>query len=142
MVPKRLMKLVWILPLALIISAGGKGKSQKEIRVLIGQVDQSVAIEGDGLKLQTARKKYSMPGSKVEFSLGKGKLLYKGKDAGSFVRISGSGPVLVNGKSYPGEVRIEKNEDKFLILNYVDVEDYLEGVIKNEMSVKWPLEAL
>ena len=71
----------------LVISAAGKDKSQKEIRVLIGQVDQSMAIEGDGLKLQTARKKYSMPGSKIEFTLAKGKLLYKGKDAGSLARI-------------------------------------------------------
>lgn len=134
--------MAWILPLFLLMTAAGRGKPPKEIRVLIGEASQALLLEGTGLKAQSSRRKISARSGKIELTVSKGKLVYKGKDLGASVKVTGSGPVSLNGHSYPGMLRIEKSGDKFLIVNVLSVESYLEGVVRNEMSVKWPLEAL
>jgi stage II sporulation protein D len=52
-------------------------------------------------------------------------------------------PIYVNGKGYRGKIRIV--EDKFgklTVINDIDIESYLFGVIKSEMLINSPLEAL
>ena len=44
---------------------------------------------------------------------------------------------------YPGGFRYERiNGGNLTVVNIVDMEDYLKGVVPNEMSDSWPLEAL
>jgi len=126
----------------LALSGEASGDSPKQVRVLLGHLGQSAVIEGEGLKIQSPRRKYSRPGSKIELTARNGRLWYKGKELGSWAKITGKDAVTVNGGAYPGMIRIEKNADKFLVINYLGLEDYLQGVVKNEMSSKWPMEAL
>ncbi len=53
-----------------------------------------------------------------------------------------SANVLVNGNRYRGEIEIGRNGNEVKIINIVDLEEYLYGVLKNEMSDKAPMEAL
>ena len=140
--PKLARQIARILPIILLLTAAVGGRSPREIRVLLGEAGQTIIFEGPGLKAQSSRRKISAPSGKIEMSVSNGRLLCKGKELGASVKVSASGPVSLNGKSYPGVVRIEKSGDKFLLVNILDVESYLEGVVRNEMSVKWPLEAL
>jgi stage II sporulation protein D len=49
----------------------------------------------------------------------------------------------LNGVAYRGEFRIEKNARGDIdVINVLDVEAYLYGVVPKEMSPQWPLEAL
>jgi len=51
--------------------------------------------------------------------------------------------VTVNGKPYRGLFRIQAvNKNSFHVINILDIESYLYGVIPKEMSPQWPLEAL
>lgn len=50
--------------------------------------------------------------------------------------------VLVNGNKYRGEIEIRRNRNEIRIINIIDLEKYLYGVLKNEMSAKAPIEAL
>lgn len=51
--------------------------------------------------------------------------------------------VQVKGALYPGSIRIMVSEDGgLLVVNTVDVETYLAGVVPAEMPSRWPLEAL
>ncbi|MEW6096289.1 MAG: SpoIID/LytB domain-containing protein [bacterium] len=49
---------------------------------------------------------------------------------------------LVNGNKYRGEIEVEINGDEIKVINVIDLEEYLYGVIKNEMSSNAPMEAL
>ncbi|MBE9546836.1 MAG: SpoIID/LytB domain-containing protein [Proteobacteria bacterium] len=56
---------------------------------------------------------------------------------------SGKGILKVNGKSYRGEVRIQKNADDGMnVINVLGLEEYLYGVVPKEMSPRWSMEAL
>jgi len=138
---KNKSRLLWMPLLVLLVCAAGKQRSDREIRVLIGPVDPTVVFAGDDLKMSAPKKKI-LKASQIELEPKAGKLLLKGREVGVPVKISGAGPIQVNGKSYPGVIEIVKDGDRLLLVNQVDIEDYLEGVIKNEMSVKWPVDAL
>lgn len=45
-------------------------------------------------------------------------------------------------KLFPGEISIKKYKGKYLLLNHIDVEKYLYGVLSREMSSDWPFESL
>ncbi len=47
-----------------------------------------------------------------------------------------------NGTSYRGSFDLRMNGDKVELINYLDIEDYLKGVVPNEMPASWPKEAL
>lgn len=52
-------------------------------------------------------------------------------------------PVAVNGKAFRGSLAvIKKKPESFMIINYVNIEDYLCGVLGGEVSASWPPEAL
>jgi stage II sporulation protein D len=53
------------------------------------------------------------------------------------------GFVRVNGTSYRGDVRlVPVGGGRFDVINDIDVEDYLAGVVTKEMFDSWPLEAI
>lgn len=53
-------------------------------------------------------------------------------------------PVIdVNGKLYRGAVEFKRFSDSDMtVINYVDFEEYLYGVLPREMGANWPMEAL
>lgn len=50
--------------------------------------------------------------------------------------------VSVNGKKYFGGVRVNKNKGALTVINLVPVEEYLRGVVPEEMSISYHPEAL
>lgn len=46
------------------------------------------------------------------------------------------------GKQYRGGLRVVAAQGRLLIVNVLDMEDYLRGVVPSEMQASWPLEAL
>jgi stage II sporulation protein D len=54
----------------------------------------------------------------------------------------GDAPILLNGKPFPGFVRLEPVKGGAAVINHVDLERYLEGVLGAEMPPQWPIEAL
>jgi stage II sporulation protein D len=120
-----------------------KGKSLNEIRVLIAVIDKPVTIDGQGLKIKS---KWDL-GDKKDLSQillvpEGGKLKVNDKEVKDTVRISSDNPINVNGKAYRGILTINKNGDNYILVNKLGLDDYLGGVVKNEMSSKWPPEAL
>jgi len=58
------------------------------------------------------------------------------------INSSKDGKIFVNGKYFRGELAILKKEKGFSVINILDIEDYLKGVLYHEVSPKWPLEVL
>jgi len=69
-----------------------------------------------------------------------GQAVYDGE-----LKVEADSPFLIqlNDRAYRGRVEIHKEKDKGLqAVNVLDLEEYLRGVIKEEISPQWPLEAL
>lgn len=70
----------------------------------------------------------------------------EGKEArGKRIEISllDGGPISVNGRIFRGNLRFVKDEaSRFFVVNYVDLEDYIRGVLYHEISHLWPAEAI
>ena len=53
-----------------------------------------------------------------------------------------NGTVLIGGTEYRGAARFIRTDLGLTVINYVDLEDYLKGVVPGEMPASWPVEAL
>ncbi|MDD4879265.1 MAG: SpoIID/LytB domain-containing protein, partial [Candidatus Omnitrophica bacterium] len=54
----------------------------------------------------------------------------------------GGSRVYINGRIFRGEIRVFKDGRKLTVVNAVALEEYLYGVMRNEVSTWWPMEAL
>ena len=51
--------------------------------------------------------------------------------------------IYVNNRQFRGEIDIVKKENaKLFVVNHIDLEEYLYGVLRHEVSHRWPIEAL
>ncbi len=50
--------------------------------------------------------------------------------------------IKVNNRAYRGEIEVRKRNDTLVVINEVDLEEYLQGVMKHEISPAWPEEAV
>jgi stage II sporulation protein D len=49
---------------------------------------------------------------------------------------------LSNGHSYRGSFSLKVNGNNIEVINNLDIEDYVKGVVPNEMAASWPTEAV
>ena len=63
-------------------------------------------------------------------------------DAGKPTIVKKDESVIVNGTEYRGEADVVKTESGFDVINRVELEDYLKGVLPREMHHMWPSSAL
>ena len=48
----------------------------------------------------------------------------------------------LNGKEYYGSLKFIPYNNTMIVINELDIEDYVKGVLPHEMSPSWPMEAL
>ena len=58
------------------------------------------------------------------------------------VRATDGSPVTVNGQAYRGFVEVHGSGNRLMVVNVVELEEYLYGVVRGEVPANWPLEAL
>jgi stage II sporulation protein D len=52
-------------------------------------------------------------------------------------------PIVINGRSFNGDINlIKKDNGSLLVINKIDLEDYVKGVLYHESSHYWPPDAL
>lgn len=75
---------------------------------------------------------------------GKKRIVFSAESVGGRpVRVASAGEfVEVNGRAYRGRVEIRKQGDGLLVINDLDIEDYLRGVVASEVPHDWGYEAL
>jgi len=66
------------------------------------------------------------------------------KTEGIRVKVEGaSSAIYVGGRKFRGEVDIvRKDNGKLMVINHIDLEEYLYGVLYHEVSHRWPMEVL
>lgn len=120
------------------------------IKILLGKINKKISVSTDKqikIKLYEKGKKkttYSNSSFTQTISTESGNLLLNKNKKYSkieFVSLNNS-LIKVNSKSYRGKIIITQNKKKFLIINEVNIEDYLKGVLKKEINVNWNEEVL
>ncbi|MDP3142823.1 MAG: SpoIID/LytB domain-containing protein, partial [Candidatus Omnitrophota bacterium] len=54
-----------------------------------------------------------------------------------------SGNIYINGRRFRGEINIIRKENlKLLVINNLELEDYIKGILYHEVSHRWPLEII
>lgn len=64
--------------------------------------------------------------------------------SGSAVSVepAGGSRIYINERIFRGGITVLRDERKLAVINAVELEEYLYGVIRNEVSTWWPMEAL
>ncbi len=51
--------------------------------------------------------------------------------------------LIINGQRFRGDLALIKKENgEFLVINYIELDDYIKGILYHEASHYWPMEAL
>ncbi len=64
------------------------------------------------------------------------------KSSGFVIEPEGPTPIRIENSRYPGTLRVLRSGDAITLINALDVETYLRGVLGSEMPASWALEAL
>jgi stage II sporulation protein D len=60
-----------------------------------------------------------------------------------FIKSSDPHAIIIDGRMFRGNTQLIKKDDShLLVVNHIELEDYIKGVIYNEASHYWPMEAL
>jgi len=115
----------------LILSLSNGVEARQDIRVLILNEAPRVTIESDW-------------GFEIPQGLDSNKIIIEenGIDHNPFRVIPRGDYLILNGKRYRGGLEIRKGDKGLYVINELDLEDYLKGVVPQEIDHRWDLEAL
>ncbi len=118
--------------------------AETALRIAVFRSKKPIRMEGEGLiVVQSASKAIPMPG---------GELLARASGSGVFVEGVGTlpagtrienrlGPIKVGKREYPGAIEIQREGDGLLLINELELEKYLLGVLAGEVPASWPIDA-
>ncbi len=126
------------------------GQSSNYIRVAIIQNAETLSLKVNG--------SYEITDSKDEKVLSRGNNLkttvttYRGGIliGGRFfdtykvsIKVNDPDIIMINGRKFRGNIQLIINNDaNLLVVNNIDIEDYIKGILYHEASHYWPMEAL
>lgn len=147
--PVRKFKIIFlfcILHFALNCYAG----ESKPVRVLIVPRAESLSLKVDGpYQIEdSGAKEIIAHGSALKTAVVTyrngiviGKVLSRGSRV--FIHSDDSGVITINNRKFRGNVEIiEKDASYLQVVNYIELEDYIKGILYHEVSHYWPIEAL
>ncbi len=124
---------------------GAWAAAQPLVRVLLDERPAAVLVPFDGPhrgsidgSAFTTPFALTWPVSAVD-----GRLMVDGHEVGRQLDlVVDDGFVRYAGRAYRGVLRLVARGDSVLVINVVDLESYLRGVVPAEMQASWPLDAL
>ncbi len=140
----RLLALSSLLVLAALVPVG-VARAGATVRVLLATTSQAVVVaEGahDGT-IDGARAFHAGAGLRWPVTEVGGSLVVDGAKLGHTLQLTGEGaPLAFGGRRYRGSLRLIAAANGVEVVNVLDVEAYLRGVVPAEMSASWPMAAL
>ena len=115
------------------------------VRVMLEEGLGRVTVDVDGPHEVRTVRGVQRSGSTLSWPLAwtAGEIHVDGHAVGPWIEVLPDDEVVRrDGVAYRGGLRIEVTEDGLRVVNLVDLEQYLRGVVPSEMSAVWPLEAL
>ena len=132
-----------LLALLVTLFLGAPGHA-RTISVALSKGQGSVAISSSSPMTATdgRGKTHSLGKGATLASSGKGALRVGKASMSLPVTITGKSPLAFNGRRYRGSFRVIPSGAGITLVNTVNLEDYLRGVLKMEVNPAWPTEAV
>lgn len=111
------------------------------IRVAILKNAASVTVEGEGLLATRENGTPVLLTAPVVIKPVKDGIMAEGESYRRLIFASAA-LVTINGKAYRGTAEIHPGEKGLLVVNELQLEDYLAGLINSEISSAWPIESV
>ncbi len=117
--------------------------SPRLVRIGIATGAQSGTVESEApLRCTDAGGRTLSVGRRAILELSAGRMLVNGQAASLPLEFQGAQPIKWNGRPYRGSLSLFPYNNGFSVVNVLDVESYLRGVLKIEVNPAWPMEAL
>ena len=122
-------------------TAGTVALQPEVIRVALLKGVESVNLDGDGVLAADEEGKPLVLGFPLLVKRSMSGLSVNGRNVRSLVA-SAPDFMLVNGKRYRGIIEVTPADKGVLVVDELQLEDYLVGLINCEISSKWPMESI
>ena len=110
------------------------------VRLAASQPGADVACAA-GMKVGDATgRTFALPAK--TYSVGPGLLVHKHRLQSPVAFYCTGGPLIWDGRAYHGTLVVSSGGGRVAVVNAVDLEDYVRGVVGGEMPHRWPLAAL
>jgi len=118
------------------------GTANVTVRVLLAATQPGAGIAcAAGMRVGDATgRTYAIPAK--TYNVGPGLLVHKHRLQSPVVFYCNGGPLIWDGRAYHGTLVVSSGGGRLAVVNAVDLEDYVRGVIGDEMPHRWPLAAL
>ncbi len=116
----------------------------RPIRVLLAQ-GSGVSLQGLGraaVYSSTGAKVSDIASGTLQFKYRSGKVEFNGLQSSEFTIQANEGYLGAIGDTFRGKMRVVSTTKDILLINVIDVDEYLRGVVPAEMPYTWNLEAL
>ena len=134
---------------SVVTPATERKENMPNVRVLLGSrsSDATVTSTANMVVLNSGNGQVSTISANRGTSIGVrgGKIAVNGKTIDSVVTLkpaNSDAPFLFEGKGYRGGLTLRANNGTMMIINSVPLEDYLYGVVPQEVVPSWPAAAL
>ena len=134
---------------SVVTPATERKENMPNVRVLLGSrsSDATVTSTANMVVLNSGNGQVSTISANRGTSIGVrgGKIAVNGKAIDSVVTLkpaNSDAPFLFEGKGYRGGLTLRANNETMMVINSVPLEDYLYGVVPQEVVPSWPAAAL
>ncbi|MFA5411478.1 MAG: SpoIID/LytB domain-containing protein [Candidatus Omnitrophota bacterium] len=133
-----------------LLAASGYAETPRYVRVAIVQDSVSIRLKIRGFYevVDAYSRKAIFRGKNINTTVTadkEGILLGNLKARSNKVSLQADDPeaIIINGRRFRGNIRLIKKDNlRLLVINYLDLEDYIKGILYHEVSHYWPMEAL
>ena len=122
--------------------------AEAEITIRVAIIEQARAVEVRGAQLRVrplpeciSCRAHVAPDVLRVLARGSG-VEVDGKSFASGARIDADQPLRLNGREYVGTIEVVRSGDGLVVVNELPLEEYLAGVLRAEVSERWPAEML
>lgn len=112
------------------------------IRIGLASKSGSVVLSSASSMVAKGKNGAKVSGKRLAVTVSGGYLTAAGKKMTSPVEVTSSSPINYDKKNYLGKFSLLAQSGKITVVNVLDVESYLRGVLKMEANPEWPMEAL
>ena len=132
--------------LALLAAAPAAASASGTIRVAVAEAVRVAELRGTDIEASELGPCDSCAGSPwrtdaVHATVGGRMIDVDGRRALAF-RLRSERPIRLNGREYGGLLDLVANGGGLAVVNELPLEDYVAGVLRGEVSERWPIEAL
>ena len=114
------------------------------VGIVVGQESVTIASDGPLEAVDEAGRSETLEGGRLTARPGAAGIEVGSATFGGMVRLQPrAGFLQINGRPYRGLIELRRTAERRLtVINELDLEEYLYGVVRSEMDPRWPPEAL